>query len=159
MPRFQVVEGVHVGDDGRRYKKDDVVNSPHDLAATFRGKFRRMDTVQSVAEEVGRQVGGPGPSGPTFVPPTGSAPVPEVPEEEDDAETAPGTAEGPVEPGKPKGTNQTAKFPTAKEQDYSVYKSGGLFYVYDNDDLNKPINETGVAKGGVEKVITDALKK
>lgn len=43
MPKFRVTEGTHQDENGRVYRKGEEVESPHDLAATFRGKFVPVD--------------------------------------------------------------------------------------------------------------------
>ncbi len=61
----------------------------------------------------------------------------------------------------PDGTNVTSAFPKALEQDYSVYKHEGLYFVYDNDVLRAgklvKVNPNGSSRAEVPAVIEENL--
>lgn len=142
--------------------------TPNPLDQMFPCKFRRLESAAEVAAVVGRLVGGPGPAiaNPVTTPanlhqPHGAG----LPAQEgvvtgvvaqNPAPSAPVAAPTPTTP---EGKDMTSKFPVAEEQDFKVYRNGGLYFVYDADDLSAPVNEKGVAKAKVAEVIKTALEK
>jgi len=52
MPRFKVVAGAHI-QEGKVFTKGKVVNSDHDLATTFKGKFEAIDKPEEL--EAGKE--------------------------------------------------------------------------------------------------------
>ena len=57
----------------------------------------------------------------------------------------------------PKGKDVTAKFPAAVEEDFKVYQLNNRYFVYDTDDLSRPLNEVGLGVKVVEKYIHEKL--
>lgn len=152
LHRFEVLAGAH-SQDGHVFHKGEIVTSATDLCAQFINKFRRLDvaepTVQSVAQEVGMLVGGPGPAtaqdSPPIVAGQGKATSGEGKPQES-------------QPTAPTGKDVTAQFEKAAEQDFKVFKRDGKFFVYDGDNLSKPVNAEGVVKAAVDGVVAGALK-
>jgi hypothetical protein len=156
---FQVLAGLHA-QDGRIYKKGDFVECDTDLAKTFRNKFMQVSrpevpkaSAQPAKPEVVvfRQ---PVPVElPTRPKPTQNlAPAVAATTPVTAATPAPATVPAPAD--NPIGLDVTKRFPIAVDQDYKVFKSKGLLYVYDADDLSKPINAEGlVHKEDVTKAI------
>lgn len=152
MPKFRLVEGTHKdGPSGREYKKGDLVDSPHDLAATFRGKFVPADPAHYHPPDRLAPLSDNPTSAPGFTDDpaqrtvsaepqaAGGAPPDRLPpatpteqlgrghgsEDEDPsgADFGPNAAQNASKaPGEPEGTDVTDRFPKAKEQDYKVYK-------------------------------------
>jgi hypothetical protein len=153
MPKFQVVSGFHVDEEGRKYSKGEVVESPHDLTATFRGKFTRVEA--TIADF--RPQGGP-PIAYTDRPLTAPQMAPVAPQP-----GGPAIASQPAEtaetgiPGS-LGEDVTARFSKAVEQDYKVFKKGPKFFVADSDSPNKPLNPDGAKRDEVDGIIEKALK-
>lgn len=156
MPKFQVVAGFHVDEDGRKYGKDDVVESPHDLTATFRGKFRKLDLTPMTDFRP--------PQAPPIAysdrPLTAAQTAPVAPRQ-----GSPGMASQPDETdgaGAPHdealGEDVTKRFPKAAEQDYKVFKKGPKFFVYDADEPGKAINPDGAKRDEVDTIIEKDLK-
>lgn len=139
--RFQVVAGVHI-EGGREYKTGEIITSPHDLTATFRGKFRPLDDVQSVASAVGPSVG---------------APVPATPENPDQTSGNDANADKKAPPA---GKDVSDEFPIAGDEDYKVFQlDDETFNVYDADDLASPVNaEPLKTKSAVTKAIKADLE-
>lgn len=145
MAKYRVNAGVHYH-AGQFYKTGDVLDSIHDPRLTWPGKFSLVN-----------------PNDPATTPDPNKAVLPPTkaltPEALAAAQTAP-----PVKPdapgaklGTPKGKEKTAEFPKAEEEDCRVYKQGGLYYVYDADDLSKAVNAEGVNKTEVDGVIDNYL--
>lgn len=159
MPRFQIISGFHVDEDGKKYGKGteagEIVESPHDLTATFRGKFRKLEADPGADF---RPLPGP-PIAYTDRPlyPPQTAPVAPQP-------GGPAMASQPAEtdeagaPGEAMGEDVTKRFPKAVEQDYKVFKKGSKFFVYDADEPGKVINPDGAKRDEVDAIIDKDLK-
>jgi hypothetical protein len=137
MPRFEVIGGSHE-QYGREYKKGDIVESSEDLTKVFRNKFRRVDDESRMSR--GTQT-----EGPLVM----DVPPPPPPTK--------------VAPPKVEGKDVTSRFEKAVEQDLRVFRVGkgkdAEFFVYDADNLAKPINEEGTDEEGVDVVILGFLKR
>lgn len=153
MPKFQVVSGFHVDEAGRKYSKGEVVESPHDLTATFRGKFTRVEA--TIADFLPQ--GGP-PIAYTDRPLTAPQTAPVAPQPGGPAVASqPAETDGVGAPGN-LGEDVTARFPKAVEQDYKVFKKGPKFFVVDGDEPAKPINPDGAKRDEVDGIIDKDLK-
>lgn len=191
MPRFRVTEGTHVEEDGRKYTKGQTVDSPHDLAATFRGKFTPVDVQhyhpdprlapispnpmaapgfiddpnqRNVSAEPQSQGGAPPNRLPPATPTEGLGRGTGDGEAPSGADAAPNAAANAGNTATlPEGEDVTDRFPKAKEQDYRVYKrvnyapDPGPFYLYDADDLSKPVG-AGLKRADVEPAVEKAIK-
>lgn len=156
MPKFELLAKSfdNTNEDGRTYKKGDIVDSPHNLAASFRGRFRR---VEATAADF-RPLPGP-PIAYTDRPLTApqmaiQAPQPGGPV----VATQPAETDEAGAPGEAIGQDVTARFPKAVEQDYKVYKRGPKFFVYDADEPAKAINPDGAKRDEVDAIIDKDLK-
>lgn len=153
MPKFQVVSGFHVDEEGKKYGKGEIVESPHDLSATFRGKFVKYDA--PIADF--RPVPGP-PIMYTDRPLSALETAPVAPQPGGPAVASqPNETDGAGIPGN-LGEDVTARFPKAVEQDYKVFKKGPKFFVYDADEPGKPLNPDGAKRDEVDGIIEKALK-
>jgi hypothetical protein len=154
MPKFQVVSGFHVDEEGRKYGKGEVVESPHDLTATFRGKFTKVEpTIADFRPPPGPPIAYTdrpltAPQTALVAPQPGGPAVASQPAETDEAGA----------PGEAIGQDVTARFPKAVEQDYKVFKRGPKFFVYDADEPAKAINPDGARRDEVDAIIDKDLK-
>lgn len=160
--KFRVIAGRHV-QDGRIFGKDEILESEHDLVSQFRNKFERVDDDTPVTPVKTPAPPGPAPRYVANPPETdarfGSPVSPPAPEDAEEGTTPARTRKAPAEkPSKPAGTDVTSDFAKAKEEDFKVFRDKGKLYIYDADDLSKPINPDGSNKGEVDKVIVDHLK-
>lgn len=148
--KFQVLEGIHV-DGPHIYKKDNVIETIHDLVTMFPGKFRRVDDATKATAPMRMAAMGSigAPADVTKDNAAGNAPTDEDEDDEKGEDGEDGTLV--------KGVDVTDRFPTASENDYKVFKSEGQYFVYDGDTM-KRVNEEGVNRTGVDQVIKDALK-
>lgn len=154
MAKFQLIGGDHVDEAGNSYTKNAIIESPHDLTRTFRLKFRRVSDVTPVTKKGPKVVN----MVPNLAPPEAIGEVAEPA----DVGTINTPALPPVAPPASEtglGMEVTDQFPTAKEQDYKVYKRTGKYFVYDADDLTKAFNPDGSKKTDVDGVIASALGK
>jgi hypothetical protein len=153
MPKFQVVSGFHVDEEGRKYGKGEEVESPHDLTATFRGKFTKVEP--TIADFRPLQAGAMATSDrPLTAPQTAPvAPQPGGPA----IASQPAETDGAGSPGN-FGEDVTARFPKAIEQDFKVFKRGSKFYVADSDTPTKALNPDGAKRDEVDAIIDKALK-
>jgi len=142
MAKFRLLAGIHVM-QGRVYGKDEIICTSELLDEMFKNKFEKVHDSTPIAKAIVSNI----------APPAAKAPVVDAPQvDEDDA--------GEVAP--PDGDDVTADFQQAVDQDFKVFrrKEGrkSLYYVYDADDLSKPLNDKGVKKGEVDGVIEEALE-
>lgn len=179
---------------GKTYSAGQIVESDHDLSKTFRGKFDKLESSQpgqpNPVPAAGTLPSGASTSGgqatqasvpadsnqqqfvSDAVPGSGSqstAPqVLQAPSKDDDENDFEDAADKDDDtskaPAAALGTDVTDKFPHAKENDFNVYKRNGKFFVYDADDMSKPLNADGVAVGRgqtapVDSIVDTALGK
>lgn len=152
--KFRIVAGVHV-QNNVIHQKGTVIESVNDLCAAYRGKFER------VPDDTPLTVGAAPAGAPTQLHPIPAPDNPAFPSNPPAAPAAPATApaadaddDGP-ETG-PMGVDVTAKFPVAGENDYRVFKHEKKYFVYDADNMAKPVNPAGAARGDVDGVIRAA---
>lgn len=170
--KFVVLVGSHE-QNGRIYRKGDIVSSQHDLDAQFVNKFREMDAGTPIsggavlndgtrpnpldAPGATTLANGSAGTNPATTPNTANADVTTPAkgteagddDEKDGDRTATATAQG---------VDVTEKFPKAKEQAFKVFKAQGQYHVYDEDDLDKPL-VSGLKKAAVGPAIEELLKK
>lgn len=160
--RFRILSGAHE-QNGKLYHRGDVVESPYDLVALFVNKFERLPDApapapvpsptpapSAVAKAVSRSTEplSPATQGQS-TPPAGK------PAETSKNTTAEDVEKDPV----PEGKEVTNSFRKAREQDYRVWKRDGLYFIYDVDNLYKPINPDGAAsRADVDAVVEAAVK-
>ena len=66
----------------------------------------------------------------------------------------------PPPPAKDRGRDVTDVFPSAGENALQVFKQGGLYFVYDTESPDTPVNSEGTeSKVGVGKIIKNFLEK
>lgn len=143
MAKFLLNGGAHQ-EGSRLYYAGDVIESPHDLSKSFRGKFTRVNTATPTS------AGDIFPAQPTVALPA-DEPELEAAASATEAIPAPGVAAGAL--AGPLGVDVTDKFLKAGEQDFKVYKADGFYFVYDADDLKKPFNAEGVKKAEVDGIV------
>jgi hypothetical protein len=150
---FKLLVGMHQ-EGTKTYKAGAVIESDNELDKLFVNKFQRlrMDPPSAPAA-AGRMEVATTPSAP--VSPTATGGIPQPGEQTPPPVAAPVTT--PAAAG-PKGRDVTARFPIAVEQDYKVFKDGGLYFVYAAEDLTKAINPDGAArKDDIAKLVTAHL--
>lgn len=139
MALYRVLSGA-TNIDGRTYSKDETVETHLPLDKMFVNAFERVDAGQAPAP-----VQSPAPA-----PMTTPAPARRA--------RANPSATSATSATRPKGKDVTADFPLAVEQDFLVFKTGRELFVYDSDDLTRPLNEKGITKQSeVAKFIRQAL--
>jgi hypothetical protein len=148
MAKFKVLAGPHVH-SGRVYSKGDIIESEHDLAATWRNSFARVPDDEEASAGKRQQVIGEVIGGSPNQPPA----EPAVNEDEGEVETDQSGKSGPL------GTEVTKNFPKAIEQDFKVFKHESQYLIYNAEDLTKPIDGCPVAKAGVNALIEKELAK
>lgn len=141
---------VYRAGDGKR--PGDVVASEHDLVAQWPGKFVEVDEDVPATKSAVNLVGG-SPQGQQqeAAPPSKAA----EPSKQPDAQEKGG--DGETGGAGDLGQDVTENFPKAVEQDFRVFKREGQYFVYDADDMSKPVGP-GAKKAGVDDVIVAALK-
>jgi len=156
MAKFKVLAGPHVH-SGRVYSKGDIIESEHDLAATWRNSFARVPDDEEASagkrqQVIGEVIGG-SPNQPTKPEVEKPPAEPAVNEDEGEVETDQSGKSGPL------GTEVTKNFPKAIEQDFKVFKHESQYLIYNAEDLTKPIDGCPVAKAGVNALIEKELAK
>lgn len=119
--------GSHI-QDGRTYKRGDVVESDVPLDRMFPQKFERF---------------------------VSSANEPQTPEPEDQSPKGTEDDVSDVSPGGTLGKNVTEEFPEAVGAGLLVFKRGAWFYVADPADPDEAIHEKGLRKSAVGSFIED----
>lgn len=188
MAKYEVLAGVHFDEAGKAHTKGMHVESKTDLRQNFAEKFRlvgeepppkpaQAQTLDAPPVMVSQEPLQPQPTGKatpatldlaarantalpaqagqhtTDVPPVNTA---EDDDEGDDIEEA---SPAQVAAGTPAGRNVTPSFKKVEEQDYRVYKTADGYFVYDDDDLTKPVNPVAVTKPAVQGLVDADLAK
>ena len=138
MKRYKVLEGSH-GEGSRLYAKGEVFESEADLEKIFPGRFQCLgdalekgpDPVQDLENEEERQISQDSPQETTEEPPQEQEPLP--------------TIEGELVDGE-------FKF-SPEDTGLHVYQRGNRYFVYDIDNLEKPLNSKGLQKSKVQKFL------
>ena len=152
MAKFKLVAGRHVA-NGRTYLPGEIINSHSNLAKIFPGNFKPV--ADDTPEKAEKQ---PVAAGPVETPVGQPVPSPKPTEPVSQPEK-PATKAAKAEKAKDWGLNVTKSFPLAVDEDFRVFKKDWLYFVFDADNMDKPMNDVGVAKTGVDKVIHEALRK
>lgn len=149
LRKFRVLEGTHT-EGNRKFTKNQIVSSTDDLAAMFRLKFVEVDDdIKSDKGAVVLTIGQaqlPAEQAPA-APITLERPAPIVP-----------TAPPVVVPAADRGLDVSKRFAYALEQDFSVFKRDGVYFIYNNDAPTVQINKDGVAKAAVDAIIKEEVE-
>jgi hypothetical protein len=148
--KFRVRMGTH-SQNGRVYTQGEIIESPHDLIKAWPNKFDLVADAAPVSKGL-------------------DANLPLIPSQlrdgtnkKEEAKADPEAEKSDAAPAKvkraakPKGLDVTDRFDGAKEQDFSVFKVRGEFFVYNNDDMTTPVNAKGAEKDAVGRIIEEAL--
>jgi hypothetical protein len=165
--RFRVLDGCHIHSDGRSYAKGDVVESFYDLSKQLMNKFVLVNDSEPLspgAKSIADISERPRNELPPLPPPGSPLANPVVPLVTSSAKmvenVVPSKRTSQKSSGKHEalsGKNMTNRFPKAAEEDFIVYKHDGVYFVFDEDDATRPINEVGVEKKFVDSIIEGAL--
>lgn len=144
MPKFEVLAGKHSHDDGRVYRKGDVVTSGTDLDALFRNKFRRLHEAEN----------GGGSTRAAAPPEADKAPKRKKVKLAKKKE-----APAPAAASDERGENATATFDLPEgAEGLSIHRRGTWYHVYDGD-APAPINDKGLKKSAVVEFIQSWLEE
>ncbi len=129
---FRLKGGSHA-QDGKVYKKGDVIETDRNLCAMFRNKFERV--YEQELKDTGTELKKPNIPPPVQSPPAGKGdgeaakltpePLPEVSPDADESEK---------DVKSEHGDNVTAAFPAAEKIGLSVFEKSNWYVVVDNDD-------------------------
>ena len=127
--KYRVIEGSH-DQYGKIYSKGDVLDVDMDLIAMFPNKFEKASKEVPITKA---------PAAPTDI-------IPMVPQKNPPAPLQ-------KEEKTNRGKDVTEKFPDAVDMDFKVFIKNRKHYVYDVDDMAKPINSEPLKKGEVKAFI------
>lgn len=152
--RFKLIAGTS-NIFGETYKRGDIIDTPVDLTKMFRNAFVQVHSDPTpalrtlpVKAEASEPVQPPVKATPSSLATPATSQADEDPAEKD-----------PVSTPKPRGRDVTKSFPKALEEDYSVFQVNKLYFVYDNDDFSKSVNDKGISKSKVDECIVNALDR
>ncbi len=143
---FRLKGGNHVEDDVT-YKSGDIIDSPRDLVAMFRGKFERAFDKELEAKSTKGTKDKTVPSKPA---------IPPVSEADGKADKTKPEASPIIKEGE-YGRDVTAEFPTAEELDVMVFEKSKWYTVVDNED-NKVLNEKKLRAKEVQPFLDSYLE-
>ena len=129
--KYRVKTGKH-DQFGKVYCKGDVLDTDMDLIAMFPNKFEKVSKETPITKA---------PAAPTDITPMvpqKNPPAPVPSSEEDD---------------KDRGKDVTKNFPDAVDMDFKVFIQKHKHYVYDMDNMEKPVNPKPLKKAEVKKFI------
>lgn len=140
---------------GKHYKKGDVIETEVDLAARYRGSFRRVASIPGGFAPLASLIKDP--NAPAAKP---AAPAPAIPA----PPVVVKTAAAPIKIAAPdpalaaRGTDVTTKFPAtaAHPEGFKVFQRGELFHVFMGDAVT-PINAAGLKADAVDAAVEKYL--
>ncbi len=147
---FRVMGGSHV-QDGKKYKKGDLVETSLDLCSMFRGKFKRVykEELAELKDQGVEYVGAD--NKPDIPKPEDVKPVETSTSEKTETKQDTSTQE-PVKPTSEHGKDVTSEFPTADKAGLLVFEKSKWYTVVDKAD-NQVLNEKKLRKAEVEDFV------
>lgn len=157
--RFKVLGGIHEGEDGVTYKKDEVVESDHDLDTMFAEKFRRLSGPTKPSRDLDTTIDEAGKVTDLVQSDEEFADTSKVKAAAVTAKVRPVTSVPPAAPDEDEhaagefGSEVTESFPKAPEG-VVIFKGAGGYTVAEASAPDQPINEETLrTKKDVEKFL------